>query len=490
MKKISKHIFTWLIRPLTILRRLSSDQSGGVLLLIAIAIVPLIGFVGVGTDAARGYLVRSRLSSALDAAALAGGRNFFRPTRDDDIRMFFDANFPSDYMGATVDGPAITIDGDAETIQLTASATILTTFMTVFGFDHLTVGASAEATRAQEALDVVLAIDMSGSMGWSAPGGGSRITAARNAATELVDVLFGSNGTKDQLNIGLVPWNGKVNITLNGSTFNPDETLPEPVAPFLNPETGSVQSEVYLANNSPVPLLVAPDDEWRGCVFSRYLDDTDDSNDADVFLPPMRVGGADWQAWQPIGPEGEPVNGGTCDLAVNGNECRPCLSAGITPLQNAKQPILDAIADLTGPTGTTNIPQGLGWAWRVLKPAAPFTEAIPDPPYKRKQAILLLTDGENYAGSGDGYKTVFGYGGAGRPAMNDRLLELAGNVKADDVLIYVIQFAHGGTDLQALLQQVASAPDTPYYHYAPDAAALENIFREIANHLSKLRLSK
>ena len=490
MKKCCKNILTRFIRPLTILRRLSRDRAGGVLVLVALAIIPLVGFVGVGTDAARGYLVRSRLSSALDAAALAGGRNFFLPTRDEDVRIFFDANFPPGYLGATVDGPAIAIDEDAETIQLTASATIPTTFMSVFGFNQLIVGTSAEATRAQEALDVVLAIDMSGSMAWSAAGGGSRIAAARNAATVLVDVLFGNNATKDLLNIGLVPWNGKVNITLNGSTFNPGETAPEPVASFLNPETGSVQSDVYVANNSPVPLLAAPDDEWQGCVFSRFLNDADDGNDADVLLPPTSVGGADWQGWQPIGPEGEPVSGGTCDLAVNGSECRPCLSAGITPLQNAKQTILDAIAGLTGPTGTTNIPQGLGWAWRVLKPAAPFTEAIADPPYERKQAIVLLTDGENFAGSGDGYKTVFGDGDAGRPAMNDRLVELAGNIKADSVLVYVIQFAHGGTDLQALLRQVASAPDSPYYHYAPDAATLENIFREIANHLSKLTLSK
>jgi len=490
MKNFAKHILMRLIRPSSTLRRLLCDQAGSALLLVAIAIVPLVGFVGLGTDAARGYLVRSRLSSALDAAALAGGHGFSLPTRDDDVRMFFDANFPANYLGATVDGPAIAIDEAAETIQLIASATIPTTFMTLFGFDHLAVSVSAEVTRVQEALDVVLAIDMSGSMGSSAPGGGSRLAAARSAATELVDVLFGSSGTKDYLNIGLVPWNGKVNITLNGSTFNPDATLPELVASFVNPETGSVQNEVYLVNNSPVPLLAAPDDEWRGCVFSRYSNDADDGNDADLFLPPISVGGADWQAWQPIGSEGEPVSGGTCDLAVNGSECRPCLSAGITPLQNAKQPVLDAIAGLTGPTGTTNIPQGLGWAWRVLKPAAPFTEAIPDPPYKRKQAIVLLTDGENFAGSGDGYKTVFGYGDAGRPAMNDRLLELAGNIKTDGVLIYVIQFAHGGTDLQALLKQVASAPDSPYYQYAPDAATLKNIFREIANHLSKLRLSK
>ncbi len=479
-----------LIRLSVRLRGLPDNQAGSVMMLVALSAIPLIGFVGVGTDAARGYLAKSRLSSALDAAALAGGNSFFLATRDADVRMYFDANFPAGYLGATVTGPAIAVDQAAETITLTASATIPTTFMTLFGFKELTVSASAEVTRAQEALDVVLAIDMSGSMNSSVSGGGSRIAAARSAATLLVEVLYGNNLTKDRLNIGLVPWNGKVNITMNGSAFDSGATISQPTTVFVNPETGSVQSEVFVANNSPVPLLAAPASDWKGCVFSRFLNDGDNNTDADLFLSPMTVGGVDWPAWQPVGPEGEPVSGGTCTLSINGGECTRCLSASVTPLNNTKQTVLDAIAGLTSPTGTTNIPQGLGWAWRVLKPTSPFTEAVLAPTYNRQQAIVLLTDGENFAGNGDGYKTVFGYGSTARPTMNGRLLELAGNIKADGVQVYVIQFANSGSSLQTLLQQVASGPVSPYYNNAPDSATLESIFREIANHLSKLRISK
>ena len=472
-------------------RRFARDVAGAALVTVALGAVPLIGFVGIGTDTARGYLVKSRLSSALDAAALAGGRSFFLPTRDEDITIFFNANFPPGYMGATVSGPQITVDEDAETIYLSASAQVATSFMHLFGYDHINVSTDVEVTRQMQALDVVLAIDMSGSMNWSATGGGSRIEAARNAATELVDILFGNNGSKDILNIGLVPWNGKVNVTLNGTTFDSTMTTAQAVSPFTNPETGTAQSVVYMVNNSPVPLLAAPPAEWKGCVFNRYTNDGDDTNDADVLLPPISVGGLDWMAWQPIGPEGEPVSGwGVCSMAWGGSECTPCLQHGITALQNQKQTILDAIADLTNPQGTTNIPEGLGWAWRVLKPDAPFTEAIVDPPYNREQAIVLLTDGENTGGNGDGYKSTFGVGSAATDEMNARLLELADNIKANGVIIYVVQFANGGEAPQTILQQVASGPGTPYYHYAPDVATLQSVFHEIANHLSELRLSK
>ena len=482
-------------------RRLRRDRRGAVAIFLAFAIVPMIGFVGIATDTARGYLVKSRLSSALDSAALAGGLVMFESTRDADIQMYFNANFPPGYMDATISGPQITVDEAAETLTLTAGATIPTTFMRVFGYESMTVNAMAEATRKMTALDVVLAIDMSGSMSSGvAGGGGTRIQAARGAAADLIDILFGNNSSSARLNIGLVPWNGKVNVTINGTVFDPALTTTQAMPAFVNPEDPSPnpasppppnpQNQVFFANNSPVPLLEAPPAGWKGAVYNRFIDDGDPNDDADILYGPVDLAGADWMAWQPVGPEGEPVPGGAkCALSA-GPECTPTLSHGITPLQNQKQVILDAVSDLTNPTGVTNIPGGLGWAWRVLKPPAPFTEADPDPDYPRDQAILLLTDGENFGGSGDGYKATFGLGSDARPDMNDRLLALADNIKADGVIIYVIQFSNQGSQLRALLQTVASGPGSPYYFFAPDADTLHTVFRQIADHLSQLRLSK
>ena len=493
-----RRVWNAIVRPG---RRLRLDRRGAVAVFLAFAIVPMIGFIGIATDTARAYLVKSRLSSALDAAGLAGGYSFFLSTRDADIQMFFDANFPTGYMGATVSGPQVTVDEDTETITLTAGATIPTSFMRVFGFETMTVTANAEVTRKMKALDVVLAIDMSGSMGSSVAGGGTRIEAARAAATELIDILFGGDASKDVLNIGLVPWNGKVNVTIDGTVFDPTLTTTMAVAAFTNPENPppnpasppppNPQNQVFFANNSPVPLLEAPPAGWRGAVYGRFLDDGIATDDADILYGPVNLPGGDWVAWQPLGPESEPVAGWTrCPRAVGNTECTPTLRHGITPLQNQKQIIQDAVNALTSPRGVTNIPGGLGWAWRVLKPPAPFTEAIPDPEFEREQAIVLLTDGENFGGSGDGYKATFGLGASARPAMNDRLLTLGNAIKGDDVIIYVIQFSNSGSQLQALLQTVASGPGSPFYYFAPDAATLQQVFREVANHLSELRLSK
>ncbi|MEX2407788.1 MAG: pilus assembly protein TadG-related protein, partial [Rhodovibrionaceae bacterium] len=75
-------------------------NRGAVAILVAAMSIPLVGTTGLAIDTARGYLLKARMSQALDAAALAGGRVFFQPQRDADIQIYFDANFPPGFMHA------------------------------------------------------------------------------------------------------------------------------------------------------------------------------------------------------------------------------------------------------------------------------------------------------------------------------------------------------------------------------------------------------
>jgi len=484
------------------LRMFSKDRRGAMVVLVAAAAIPLVAFLGVAADAARGYMVKARLSQALDAAGLAGAQMAHdSEAMQADITSYFQANFPPEFMNATINGPNYELVNNNEVLKLQADATIETTFMKVLGFNTLKVSAETEVTRKMHQLDLVLAIDMSGSMD-TVTNGERRIESARNAAIELVNILFGADAEKDLLKIGVVPWNGKVNVMNNGVPYDSDATNTEPIAIFPSPPTwangdtpGIPQSEVYFANNSFVPLLSPPDENWKGCVYSRYHGDLGSEQQADTVYGSLASGGIEWRAWEPVGPEGEPVPGwGRCAIRTSWDECTPCLSHGITALNGTKQEVLDALEELNYPSGTTNITEGLSWAWRVLLPTSPFTQAMPDEDVEgeRIQAIVLLTDGENHAGNGDGYKAVFGHG-TGNPAgtaMDARLLALAQNIKDGGVIIYTIQFAHEGSGLQTLMQTVASSTTAPHYHYAPNGDALKTIFKLVANNLSELRLSK
>jgi len=477
-------------RWLRSLRSLARDTRGASAVFVAAAIIPLIGFVGLGTDAARGYLVKARLSQALDAAGLAGAQNAHDPTMlNQDIQMFFNSNYPPGFLGSTITGPTYTYDDVNDKLTVTASANVPTTFMRVLGFQNVTVSASTEVTRKTQYLDVILAMDVSGSMGWSAGGGLTRLQATKQSANALVGILYGTAESKPLLKIGLVPWNSKVNVWTQGTTFSSVLTTTQAVTTFKNPVTGINQSTLYFANNSPVPLLTWPTTQWQGCVYARFLNDGITTNDADIIEGTLATPQGDWIAWEPILGEGEPQPGSiSCSSAPSGWECTACPSVGITPLNQSKTAITNAINGLAA-GGSTNIPQGLAWAWRVLTPATPYDQAELNPDGERVQAIVLLTDGENNGYYGDAYKGIWGAGNP-QPNMDARLLALAANVKAEGVIIYVIQFANGGGALQALLKQVATETGSPYYHYAPDPASLNAVFTEIANHLSELRLSK
>jgi hypothetical protein len=53
-------------------------------------------------------------------------------------------------------------------------------------------------------------------------------------------------------------------------------------------------------------------------------------------------------------------------MSTNGAECTRSFSHGITQLQSSKSGTLAVIVELTSRTSTTNITQGLSWAWRVV----------------------------------------------------------------------------------------------------------------------------
>ena len=76
-------------------RRLLVEQRGAVAAIMGLAIIPLFAVVGLAIDTGRGYMLKSKLSYAIDAAGLAGGRAFDTDHRREDIMMFFEANFPT-----------------------------------------------------------------------------------------------------------------------------------------------------------------------------------------------------------------------------------------------------------------------------------------------------------------------------------------------------------------------------------------------------------
>lgn len=473
-------------------RGFAGGNRGGVAVWGGLMIVPLLAFMGLGVDSARGYMVRARLSQALDAAALAAGKWSASTVKaEEEAAMTFKANFPNGYMDAAVSGPNITFNSLNDVVGVSATAVLPTYFVHLLGVPTFTVGASTEVMRKTVYMDIVMSFDVSGSMD-SYINGVKKIDAARTAAHTLTDSLFGASETKEFLKMGLVTWNSNARILPIGVAYNSATLTSQSVTSYKNPyrksdgtayaapyngspfPSNATFNTVYFANGVPVPLMKAPPSNWKGCVVARYVNDGT-GNDGDIELGTGTFGGKQWMSWLP---------------ATSSSPSMQCPSQGIRRLTNVKATVKSAIDLVVNPSNNTSLGVGLVWGWRLLgTPDSPFagdgTPPPTDPGKELVRALILMTDGANTQASGDAYRGVLSASG-----LNSRTQAVATKIKESGVIIYAIQFGFNDGPQEALMKSIASGPTSPYYQYAPDAPALQMVFKEIGNHLSKLRLSK
>ena len=161
--------------------RRRAGQRGIAVIYLGAMMIFFIGAAGLAVDVGTMYMIRARLSAAVDAAALAGGRsvNFavnastaqtnFTTT----AQQFFTANFQTGYLNS-IGTPTVTpvftqetdVNGNPDGVldfQVTASVAAPTYFMHIFGVNSVTVSSTGTASR--RGLVLMLVLDQSSSMG-------------------------------------------------------------------------------------------------------------------------------------------------------------------------------------------------------------------------------------------------------------------------------------------------------------------------------------
>jgi Flp pilus assembly protein TadG len=154
-------------------------RRGFAAIMTALLIGALIPIVGLSVDMGVLYLVKTRLSMAVDSGALAGARALNRGNNDNEqiaaaratARNYVRFNFPANFLANTnlrVPDPSIDLSV-ANTRSVTVSATVTSPlyFLRVFGTNSREVSASATAVRLDVNVAVVLdrssSLEMSGS---------------------------------------------------------------------------------------------------------------------------------------------------------------------------------------------------------------------------------------------------------------------------------------------------------------------------------------
>lgn len=158
-----------------IIKNLADNQHGAVLPLVGLSLMLLILVAGFAIDYTRAQIVRERLQWAVDAGALAGAKYASTGTLAEirnEARDYFRANFPEGYMntrGGSVQAQRIgTVSGKGDGLRFTVSnMTMENYFIDFLGINDIQITATADVnTLPLNPMDMVFAVDMSGSMDW------------------------------------------------------------------------------------------------------------------------------------------------------------------------------------------------------------------------------------------------------------------------------------------------------------------------------------
>ena len=516
--------------------RLWSCERGAAAPLVGVCALMLVAAVGVAIDVGRGQVALSKLQAALDAAGLAAGamvgQNLSEDLLQPEAEKYLNANFGGDHIHATITDFDLDLSDDNSTVTLEAHASMPTTFMHIFGHPAMEIAARTEITRETTGLEVAVVVDVTGSMCMPC----TKLDSLKEAANDLLNTLFGSNETVEDLWVGIVPFSQAVNVGTSHADWSGDYGQRAAKDNCFGRTSGSNPKCPTTGNAGVIPTTISEDNPpskpsvsthtstltlvddwlvgspsswyfkphaWGGCFEERFAtgrdvtDDTPDTEGFNVYFWPD-MGANDW------------LNNGNGNKNISTSNDRSankgCPRQAITPLTNTKSTLVDAITALQAiGVQRTHVNVGAVWGWRLLSPdwrdlwgGTMNANGLPleyDEPLSQKAAIIMT----------DGMNTMTDYSAFGRVTNNalgstdpdsqtvtttldNKLRTVCTNMKANGIIVYTVLFQTDEQSAKDVMKECASQED--YYFDTTTGDDLKSAFRAIGDSLSKLRVSR
>lgn len=169
----------------------------------------------------RGYLAQTRLQQACDSGVLAARKRLgTEAVLDDDIpeivaetgQRFFNINFRDGAYGSDSRDFQMVLE-DNYAISGSASASMPGTIMKVFGFQNMPISASCTAQLNMSNTDIMMVLDVTGSMTNTNPGDSvSKIDALKNTVSSFHTQMTAAVPATTRLRFGFVPYSTNVNV--------------------------------------------------------------------------------------------------------------------------------------------------------------------------------------------------------------------------------------------------------------------------------------
>lgn len=480
-------------------------------MMAAVALVPLVAMIGGGLDLSIAYMARGKLQNACDAAALAARQSMEGSTWDTAARQeaqrFFDFNFPDGTLGTR--NVEFTIDPDEtddNELVGVASATVPTALMQVFGYKSLDIEVECNAKRDLGHNDVVLVLDVTGSMN-SAPssGGGSKIDRLRTGAMGLYRALDQDNDSITRY--GIVPYSHTVNVAR--SLKNKDILREQPyvhrqcsgyscwwttkIVHINQSSWNNGQNGGGAAAGNTQAFRTSGD----GCIEER----PSLGNSMSPFIINDIVTSADVDSQAGNAGNDEELQFGRYDpWAQEGEEQSGCPSEATTlrgyDSESAFQAAINSATARV--TGGTYHDIGMLWGTRFISRTGYFSDDNPiewDDGIPIRKHIVFMTDGKLDTDRLDGWDLYSAYSlqrhmdrvqgtGSLRDRHISRFRSTCNVAKSMGVTIWVIAFDVTDTE------DIEPCATSSAHFYTSDGSDLEEVFEKIGQGIGNLRLTR
>lgn len=365
------------------MRRFWAAQDGSLTILALCLFLLMVMMGGLAVDLMRYEQTRTTLQNTLDRATLASASLTQTLDPAEVVADYFTKAGMDKYL------KGVTVSEGVNFRNVTADAAAATNpyFLHLIGQNQMDAKGHSMAEQRVTNVEIMLVLDVSGSMASN-----SKLTNLKTAATEFVDTVLSSDA-ENKISIGLVPFNGQVNIgpdlraRYTALSDDPGSALPTNTD-AQKVECVDMPSSVY--NSTALPTntamsMTAHADTYSGTNQTNAWVSYNDTSYAIGYSASNNAG----NVWCP------PISGNIIRLP----------SETISTLQGQ-------INGLTA-VGATSINAGLKWGLALMDPSAAnmYTQLIASGkmagtlsgrPYsftdpEAMKVIVLMTDGEHFA---------------------------------------------------------------------------------------------
>jgi len=190
--------------------RLVRDEGGGIAILFAAGLTAFLLFVGAAMDYARSSRAQTALQNAADAIVLALAREAQEETSDEELTEMASEQMATMLRGE-YDFSVTSVVTTGSSLTLIAEGTIPPGLTTIAGYESLEQSVTSTATWGTGKLEVVLALDSTGSMSSY-----NRMVELKKAAKAMLDELEASE--EGLVKIGIVPFDVNVRVPTSYKT--------------------------------------------------------------------------------------------------------------------------------------------------------------------------------------------------------------------------------------------------------------------------------